>query len=411
MSFLYGSFIAFEQNSDKNIASNNDDNNNNNNKDGNGNGNGNGSVNDDGAEYYEYGGYCVNSLSCPWVHNDEDGSKMFRGECQLKRGWLQRQQSNLLKTHNVIQSLLKLSGLSTMIPMGCPSSSPSSSSSSSSTSSNNETTSYNNNSNNDRGGATAAAASAKVVNEVFIDEASFDTDKIQQQRPLSRRFLSYLKQSISSTNATSSTTKKKKITAHIRRGDVNLCTSTPGDGRWFRYLPNKYFLDLIDEYILAMTMATMDDGAGPKTTGRSSNNNNHSSSSSSSSNRQFEVVIHSESDALESFDVFTERGYDVKLDGDARDVWSDILASDVIIMSLSSFSFVPSVLANALSNATVVYHPMNVLPVETFRVIERGSALFRASQQEKIRLNSTLCLSNMKQQQEEEKEKRQKKNH
>jgi len=164
-----------------------------------------------------------------------------------------------------------------------------------------------------------------------------------------------------------------------------------------------------------MTISTtMDDGAGPTTTGRLSDNNNHSgiiSSSSSSGSRQFEVVVHSESDSLESFNVFTERGYDVKLDGDARDVWSDILSSEIIIMSPSSFSFVPSVLANALSNATVVYHPMHVVPVETFRVIERGSALFRASQQEKIRLNSTLCLSNMKQQQEEEKEKRQKKNH
>jgi hypothetical protein len=101
------------------------------------------------------------------------------------------------------------------------------------------------------------------------------------------------------------------IAVHIRRGDVNPCC-------WpRRYLPNSHYLRLIEKYVNAANAHN----ANPR------------------------VVIFSESESFESLDVFANMGYELILDGDVGDVWKTIMVADVIILSKSSFSYVPAALS------------------------------------------------------------------
>jgi hypothetical protein len=134
----------------------------------------------------------------------------------------------------------------------------------------------------------------------------------------------------------------KKVTVHIRRGDIDLCGPNKS-----RYLPNRHYLDLIQEF------ATN----GPVT--------KHKHGTRHMKNLTANVVIHSEEpyghanrNASESFEDFTKLGLAVEVNATASQVWQDMLESDVIIMSRSSFSVVPAFLASAVYRTGVsVYTP------------------------------------------------------
>ena len=129
------------------------------------------------------------------------------------------------------------------------------------------------------------------------------------------------------------------IGIHIRRGDIGPCR--PLTRNYHRYLPNSHYIRLIDYYIAQHDVAQQN----------------------VKSNVQ--VTIYSESESYESFDVFRQRGYNVILDGSIEDVWKGLVTKDVLILSRSSFSFVPAI----LSRGIVVYTPFWHQPLPSWEVV------------------------------------------
>lgn len=122
-----------------------------------------------------------------------------------------------------------------------------------------------------------------------------------------------------------------KIVVHIRRGDVNPCRYPE------RYLPNDHYMRLIEKY-------------WPTEMQLSSSNYTSSfqtelPSTGTMTEKTVRVIIYSESESYESFDVFYKYNYTVLLDtSDLGAIWNDIIDADVFIMSRSSFSHVPAIL-------------------------------------------------------------------
>jgi hypothetical protein len=122
-----------------------------------------------------------------------------------------------------------------------------------------------------------------------------------------------------------------KIVVHIRRGDIMPCSGDQGH----RYLPNSYYLELIDDMI---------------------------EKHGKPSKRKVEVVIHTQTYSFENLDVFRAKNYtfaragaviDGELSKSAKhrdgeqpsmlDVWQEFMEADVLIMSSSMFSIVPAI--------------------------------------------------------------------
>jgi len=122
-----------------------------------------------------------------------------------------------------------------------------------------------------------------------------------------------------------------KIVVHIRRGDVDPCRH---EGR---YLPNYHYLKLIEAFLPP------------------------------DSKVQFNVTIYSESQSVSSFEVFHKLNYTVKLDTELPEVWGDMMSADVLILSKSSFSFVPAL----LNPNTVVYTQFWHNPIETWKIVSK----------------------------------------
>lgn len=105
------------------------------------------------------------------------------------------------------------------------------------------------------------------------------------------------------------------VAVHVRRGDVTPCGKYAN-----RYLPNSHYLHILQKYV---------------PTGKS-------------------VAVFSESEAFESFDEFRDKGYAVFLDSDLSHVWRTIMTADYVVLSKSSFSFIPAMLN---PTATIIYTP------------------------------------------------------
>lgn len=108
----------------------------------------------------------------------------------------------------------------------------------------------------------------------------------------------------------------RRIVIHIRRGDIS-SSSHP-----HRYTPNTFYLHILDALQVCL-------GDG------------------------LDVTIHSQSSSSESFTPFQERGAKLKLDGPIEEAWADMITADILVLSKSSFSYVP-----ALYNPNIVlYQP------------------------------------------------------
>lgn len=79
------------------------------------------------------------------------------------------------------------------------------------------------------------------------------------------------------------------------------------------------------------------------------------------------VIIYSQSSSYEPFDEFKEKGYELHIDEELSDVWTAALKSDVFIMSRSSFSFVPAMLAK--NTTEVVYTPYWDKPLRGWNIV------------------------------------------
>ncbi len=97
------------------------------------------------------------------------------------------------------------------------------------------------------------------------------------------------------------------------------------------------------------------------------------------------MIIYSQSSSYESFDDFREKGYELHIDEDLSDVWTAALKSDVFIMSRSSFSFVPAMLAR--NTTEVVYTPYWEKPLRGWNVVRKD--IQSQSDEELLRLKST----------------------
>jgi hypothetical protein len=145
---------------------------------------------------------------------------------------------------------------------------------------------------------------------------------------------------------------KFTIAVHIRRADITPCRPTYKG--FDRYLPNLHYHNLINLY--------MRPGA--------------------------RVVIFSQTKSYEPLDSFREKGYEVILDQDVTDVWKTIAVADVVILSRSSFSLVPSV----VSKGVVVYTPFWNEPLRQWHVVDRNTLAI--SHEENERLKDTCPLKN-----------------
>jgi hypothetical protein len=148
---------------------------------------------------------------------------------------------------------------------------------------------------------------------------------------------------------------KFTIAVHIRRGDVSPCKSLK-DG-FNRYLPNSHYQTLIDNYM-------------PK------------------DNPDVRVVIFSQSKSYESFKDFVNKGYELQLDGDVTEVWKTIAVSDVAIMSRSSFSMIPAVVAKG----TVVYTKFWQKPLRNWHTVSKD--ILEQTNQELSRLKQDCPTHN-----------------
>jgi hypothetical protein len=139
-----------------------------------------------------------------------------------------------------------------------------------------------------------------------------------------------------------------EIAVHVRRGDIDPCIYQT------RYLPNSHYIKLIDRYLQNVT--------GPA-----------------------RVTIYSEAGSYEPFYVFHRKGYRVKLDSDLTDCWKHMMAADVLILSRSSFSYVPAV----LNSGIVVYTPFWHGHLQDWDVVD--DALMQESQLELNMLITEAC--------------------
>lgn len=140
-------------------------------------------------------------------------------------------------------------------------------------------------------------------------------------RAFTPEYMALLKSVIKYPKKQESQKKKNVIVVHMSRGrKFTPCKKFQHNG-YDMYLPNKHYQLLIDKY--------------------------------RKKDRENQVIIFSQSESYEKFDEFRERGYELHIDEATTDVWKAVLTSDVFIMSRSSFSFVPAMVAN--DSTKIVY--------------------------------------------------------
>jgi hypothetical protein len=142
------------------------------------------------------------------------------------------------------------------------------------------------------------------------------------------------------------------IAVHIRRGDVTPCRRE--NQGYERYLSNLHFQMVIDKYY--------QEGA--------------------------RVVIISQEKSFEAWDSFEEKGYELWLDTDVADAWKLMLTADLVILSRSSFSFIPGM----ASKGKVIYTPYWHKPLR--RWIHVDKEIMEKSDAETERLQQTCPKKN-----------------
>jgi hypothetical protein len=144
------------------------------------------------------------------------------------------------------------------------------------------------------------------------------------------------------------------IAVHIRRGDVTPCKLH------FRYLPNAHYLRLIERFRTELLLSEEEE----------------SSSSTSISQQQqqqmVQVYIYSQNKSFEAL-LPDFANTTLHLDTDLADVWTGLLAADVMILSRSSFSYVPALISRP-STTHVVYTQFWDPPLPGWTVITNTSA-------------------------------------
>jgi len=130
-----------------------------------------------------------------------------------------------------------------------------------------------------------------------------------------------------------------RVAVHIRREDIHPC------GRYrLRYLSNQYYIDVLTNYIPQRT-----------------DENQH---------KNVEITIFSQKKSFESFDEFRNKftNCSVRLDTDRAEVWRSMMVADLLILSRSSFSFVPALLNR---RGRILYFPFRHAPMPHWIVVSK----------------------------------------
>jgi len=129
-----------------------------------------------------------------------------------------------------------------------------------------------------------------------------------------------------------------RIVAHVRRGDITPCWGN----NFHKYIPNSYYINMIKQYTPTNTT------------------------------KKVEVVVHAIDSSFEPIDDFRAQNYTVITPGLHNDdhmggvgkgdipideVWGDLMTADVLLMAVSTFSFVPALLNR---DGVVVYVPFHL---------------------------------------------------
>jgi len=125
-----------------------------------------------------------------------------------------------------------------------------------------------------------------------------------------------------------------RVAVHIRRQDVQPC----GNYR-SRYLTNKHYLQLLERYVPPRDEIEKD----------------------------VEVTIFSQQQSFESMDVFRDMKFSVVLDTNRADTWMSMMVADLLILSKSSFSFVPALLN---PHGRVIYTPLWHEPLLQWTIVD-----------------------------------------
>jgi hypothetical protein len=145
---------------------------------------------------------------------------------------------------------------------------------------------------------------------------------------------------------------------HVRRGDVDPCQLRD------RYLPSSYYVEVLDKYVPASVP----------------------------------VTVFSESSSFEPWDDFARqmgratpsRNWTLRLDTPPPEVWQAVASARYLVVSLSSFAYVPSLVNAWGGNATVVYAPTwQFVPMPTWTSADR--AIRVRAREEVARLAAERC--------------------
>jgi hypothetical protein len=140
------------------------------------------------------------------------------------------------------------------------------------------------------------------------------------KKVFTREWLEYFRAQLLYPKIPPKTNNRPRVAVHIRRGDVTPCMKEVSEGT-IRYLPNDYYMELIEAY----------------------------------APQDANVTVYTESESFEPLYVFQSKKINLNLDGSLQDVWREFLMSDVLILSKSSFSFAPAILAK--NTTKVIYTP------------------------------------------------------
>jgi hypothetical protein len=187
---------------------------------------------------------------------------------------------------------------------------------------------------------------------VWVDEPTYYSIG---SRLFTTEWLEYIRkvQSLVVYTANSTSPSRLQMVVYMRRGDIDLCSPF-----WsYRYLPNSYYQQLIQEFV--------DD--------------------------DMEVSVYSESQSTEAWKKDDEFGSLVDhwhLDAPLVDTWKAIMTADVMILSCSSFSFVPAMFN---WNGRIIYTPFWEQPLPHWHVVDNDT--MQRMEKTRAQLATELCPS------------------
>jgi hypothetical protein len=207
-------------------------------------------------------------------------------------------------------------------------------------------------------------SSSIVPREVYRPRHNILHKKVRLWTP---EWLAYVQSQMNISNKSKPPEKEDTfvIAVHVRRGDIEPCRANFGA----RYLPNQHYLQLIQAYLPPL-----------------------------SSQKTTQVVIYSQSKSTEPWEDFLQYNYTLALDTNVLDVWKGIMMADVVILSRSTFSFVPAALNVYQNHGTIVYTPDRHPPLPHWHVV--NSTIMDESQRVMNRMyDGCSMVSSVKQQQ------------